>query len=103
MKTEFKQFSEFYDFYLSQHQNPVCRYWHYLGLTLNLAGLVFIIVSGQSLYWLLVLPVAGYGCSWTGHYVFEKNTPATFGHPFYSLVSDWVMYKDWLLSPFKKT
>jgi len=27
-----------------------------------------------------------------GHYVFEKNRPATFKHPLYSLLGDWVMY-----------
>ncbi len=102
MKTEFKTFAEFYTFYLSQHSHPVCRYFHYLGLTLVLAGLVLILLGYLPLWSLLLLPVIGYGCSWIGHFAFEKNTPATFGHPFYSLVSDWRMYGDWLLSPLKK-
>ncbi len=51
------------------------------------------------LYWgLLLLPVIGYGRAWYGHFVFEKNKPATFGYPFYSFISDWVIYFGWLAS-----
>ncbi|WP_101758786.1 DUF962 domain-containing protein [Oceanicoccus sp. KOV_DT_Chl] len=102
MKTEFATFSEFYDFYLTQHSHPVCRYLHYLGSTLTLIALLFIVISGLSLLWLLVLPLIGYGCAWVGHFGFEKNRPATFGYPLYSFASDWVMYKDWLLTPLQK-
>ena len=42
--------------------------------------------------WLWLLPLAGYGCAWIGHYVYQKNRPATFTHPLYSLRGDWVMY-----------
>lgn len=45
--------------------------------------------------WVLwLLSVAGHGCAWLGHFVFEKNRPATFQYPFYSLWEDFVMYKD---------
>ncbi|CAM5467669.1 hypothetical protein RLIN73S_06925 [Rhodanobacter lindaniclasticus] len=49
------------------------------------------LVTGQW-RWLWLMPVAGYGFAWVGHYVFEKNRPATFKHPLYSLAGDWVMY-----------
>ncbi|MDE2496332.1 MAG: DUF962 domain-containing protein, partial [Xanthomonadaceae bacterium] len=39
-------------------------------------------------------PVCGYGCAWIGHFVFEKNRPATFRHPLYSFTGDWVMFAD---------
>lgn len=32
---------------------------------------------------------------------FEKNRPATFKHPFYSLWGDWVMFKDMLVGKIK--
>ena len=44
-----------------------------------------------------LLPVVGYGFAWVGHYVFEKNRPATFKHPWYSLAGDFVMFKDILI------
>ena len=52
---------------------------------------VLALLSGE-LRWLWLAPVAGYGFAWVGHYVFEKNRPATFKHPLYSLLGDWVMY-----------
>jgi hypothetical protein len=38
--------------------------------------------------------LCGYGCAWIGHFVFEKNKPASFKRPLYSFMGDWVMYKD---------
>jgi hypothetical protein len=46
---------------------------------------------------LLGLPVIGYGFAWIGHWVFEKNRPATFKAPLYSLWGDFVMWKDMLV------
>ncbi|MNE19968.1 hypothetical protein D3C80_1130690 [compost metagenome] len=45
---------------------------------------------------LLALPFAGYGFAWVGHFFFEKNRPATFKHPLYSLIGDFAMYRDML-------
>ncbi|MFL6648858.1 MAG: Mpo1-like protein, partial [Sulfurifustaceae bacterium] len=53
-------------------------------------------------YWLLlVLPFAGYGFAWVGHFGFEKNKPATFEYPFYSLACDFVMFRDMLIGRIK--
>ena len=41
---------------------------------------------------LIVAPIAGYGCAWVGHFVFEKNRPATFGQPWFSLAGDWLLF-----------
>ena len=101
MPMTFNSFAEFYPVYLEQHSHPWCRYLHYLGLSLVLLLLPVFIIN-KAYVWILVLPIVGYGCSWIGHFVFEKNKPASFGHPFYSFLGDWVMYKDWLIYPFRK-
>ncbi|TFZ03301.1 DUF962 domain-containing protein [Ramlibacter rhizophilus] len=88
---QFDSFSRFYAFYLTQHAHPVSRLLHFVGSTLVLAILVYAIAAPQ--WWaLLLMPVVGYAFAWTGHFVFEGNKPASFGHPFYSLASDWVMW-----------
>lgn len=92
---KFNSFKEFYPFYLSQHQNSVCRTLHYVGSALVLVVLVFALLGGQYLY-LWALPFIGYGFAWVGHFFFEKNKPATFIYPWYSLLGDWVMFFDFL-------
>ena len=93
MKKEYKTFTEFYPFYLSQHTNLICRRLHFIGSSLVLANLFYAVFTGNWLL-LLLLPVIGYGFAWTGHYFFEHNKPATFTYPIYSLIADWAMFKD---------
>ncbi|WP_105169017.1 DUF962 domain-containing protein [Pseudoalteromonas sp. T1lg23B] len=95
MEKQFKTFREFYPYYLQQHQNSWCRLCHYLGSTMVIATCL-IALYWQSAWYLLLAPVFGYGFAWVGHFVFEHNRPATFTHPFYSLLADWVMYWRWL-------
>jgi hypothetical protein len=87
----FSSFREFYPYYLSEHQHPVSRRLHVMGSFLVLLLLAYALFSGR---WLLLwlLPVIGYGFAWVGHFFFEKNRPATFKHPLYSLAGDWVMF-----------
>jgi hypothetical protein len=86
----YRSFSEFYPFYLTQHANPVCRALHVVGSLLALALLVFGGLTGR--WWALALaPLVGYGFAWVGHFVFERNVPATFTYPRYSFMGDWVM------------
>jgi hypothetical protein len=88
---QFDSFAQFYPYYLSQHSNAVCRTLHFVGGTLVLCILALAIAMRNG--WLLLLmPVIGYGFAWVGHFGFEKNKPASFGHPFYSFASDWVMW-----------
>jgi hypothetical protein len=89
----FNSFAEFYPYYLQEHSNDVCRRLHYVGSLLVLGILTYAVVTQQWL-WLLAMPLAGYGFAWVGHFVFEKNKPATFKYPLYSLMGDWVMLKD---------
>ncbi len=89
----FQSFAEFYPYYLQEHSNDTCRRLHYVGSLLVLGILAYALATQQWL-WLLALPLAGYGFAWVGHFVFEKNKPATFKYPFYSFMGDWVMLKD---------
>ncbi|MGH8427551.1 MAG: Mpo1-like protein [Gammaproteobacteria bacterium] len=87
----FAGFREFYPFYLSQHRNPVNRGLHFSGNLIIIALLIAAIVT--RFWWLLIaVPVAGYGLAWIGHFFFEHNRPATFTHPLYSLIGDWVAF-----------
>lgn len=97
MSTEqkFQSFSEFYPYYLEEHSNRNCRRLHFVGSLLVIVVALYAFASGKLLY-LLLLPVIGYGFAWVGHYGFEKNRPATFKYPLYSLMGDWVMFRDML-------
>lgn len=92
----FNSFAEFYPYYLSEHSNSTCRRLHFIGTTLVIFILALTIGRGA---WMLLwaLPLAGYTFAWVGHFFFEKNRPATFQHPFYSLLGDFVMYRDMIL------
>ncbi|MDO9005470.1 MAG: DUF962 domain-containing protein [Aquabacterium sp.] len=88
--SRFNSFKEFYPFYLSQHADLTCRRLHLVGSLLVLAALVAVVATRQWVY-LLGVPIIGYAFAWIGHFVFEKNKPATFSHPIYSFMGDWVM------------
>ena len=91
--SQFNSLSEFYPFYLSEHQNLTCRRLHFVGSSLVLGCIAALVVTGQW-FWLPTALLCGYGFAWVGHFIFEKNKPASFKQPLYSFVSDWLMYKD---------
>lgn len=91
----FERFRDFYPFYLAEHSDSRCRTMHYLGSALVVAIIAYALLSGRfGTLWLL--PFVGYGFAWGGHFFFEHNKPATFKYPVYSLLGDWVMFKDFL-------
>ena len=90
---KYRSFAEFYPFYLSEHENPVCRRLHFAGTSLGFACLIVAVIT-FSLWFVLAGLVLGYAFAWVGHFFFEKNRPATFKYPFYSFAGDWVMWKD---------
>lgn len=96
----FHSFAEFYPFYLMEHSNVTCRRLHFLGSSLALSCVALMVVTGQWGFILLGL-LFGYGCAWIGHFVFEKNKPASFKRPLYSFMGDWVMYRDILVGKVK--
>lgn len=88
---EYKTFSEFYPFYLSQHADRTNRRLHFFGSSLVMLVALTALVTQHWMLFLMV-PLAGYGFAWVGHFFFERNRPATFTYPFYSLMGDFVMF-----------
>jgi len=96
MEKQYKTLKEFYPYYLEEHQHPISRILHFVG-----TGLLFVIL-GASVFsgnytWLIAIPLVGYGFAWIGHFFFEKNKPATFQYPLFSLASDFILFFDLLL------
>ena len=87
----YRSMKEFYPFYLSQHSNPTNRKLHFIGTTLSIINLLLFLYYLNFIY-LAYAPVCGYSFAWIGHFFFEKNKPATFTYPFYSLLGDFIMF-----------
>ncbi len=91
MKKQYQSLKEFYPFYLSQHQNKTSRMLHFIGTSL----FVFMFFGSFIFHEVTILlfsPILAYGFAWIGHFFFEKNKPATFQYPLYSLASDFILY-----------
>jgi hypothetical protein len=86
---------QFWPYYLREHSKPLTRSIHYFGTALAIAmlGAGTILANG---WVLLVAPVLGYGPAWCAHFFIERNRPATFRFPFWSLISDFRMAGLWL-------
>jgi hypothetical protein len=83
-------YPEFWRRYLAAHADPRTRGLHYAGTSLAVAAL-FAAAFERNWVWLLAAPLVGYGSAWLGHLAFERNRPETFGHPAWSLLSDFRM------------
>jgi hypothetical protein len=90
MTTDPKSYSEFWDFYVSEHSLPMTRVLHFLGTTLGIVLLVYFVARGQW-YFFPVFFVIGYSFAWFAHFVVEKNKPASFRYPLWSFLSDFKM------------
>src|SRR3989338_5360873 len=97
---KFSNFKEFYPFYLHEHSNRTNRRLHFVGTTLALVALVWVIRLQNPKY-IPVVPFAGYFFAWIGHFFFQKNKPATFQYPLYSLMGDFRMYYEMLTGKIK--
>lgn len=88
---QYKTFNEFYPFYLSEHSHPINRLLHVIGTGCGLGVLIGAFLTQQWFFIPLSL-VCGYAFAWIGHFVIEKNRPATFTYPLYSFMGDWKMF-----------
>ena len=89
----YASFAEFYPYYLSEHANRATRRIHFLGSSLGVLCLFFMVLTGDPL-WLVIGLFVGYGLAWFAHFVFEKNRPATFSQPIFSFMGDCRMFWD---------
>jgi hypothetical protein len=95
MAAEFGSFAQFWPFYLREHSKPATRGLHFAGTTLVVLLLGAALATAS--WWLLILiPLAGYGFAWAAHFAVERNRPATFRHPWWSLAADFRMWWLWL-------
>ncbi|HWB10190.1 MAG TPA: DUF962 domain-containing protein [Pirellulales bacterium] len=87
-------FQEFWPFYVGEHRHTSTRACHFLGTTLAL-GLLAASILLRWWWLLLAVPVCGYAFAWVSHFWIERNRPATFRHPLWSLAADFRMW--WLI------
>jgi hypothetical protein len=91
----YRTFAEFWPFYLREHAKPRTRALHYAGTSLVVLIAIAALVTGN--WWLLIaMPLAGYGFAWASHLAVERNRPATFTYPSWSLAADFKMWWLWL-------
>jgi hypothetical protein len=89
----FRTFADFYPFYLSEHSNRTSRRLHFAGTSVALALIIAAAVTQK--WWLIAVALLqGYAFAWVGHFFFERNRPATFKYPRFSLMGDWRLWWD---------
>jgi hypothetical protein len=86
----YSSFAEFWPFYVSEHSQPATRLLHLLGTTAAVGLLIYLIAIEKWFLFPLAL-IPGYGCAWLGHFLIEKNRPATFKYPLWSFMGDYKM------------
>lgn len=92
---EYRSFAAFWPYYLREHARPGTRALHYAGTSLVILLAAAAAVTGR--WWLLAaIPLAGYGFAWASHFLVERNRPATFTYPAWSLAADFKMWWLWL-------
>lgn len=84
-------FHDFWPYYLQEHARPGTRAMHYAGTSIVVGLLAAVPIAGR--WWMAgAIALAGYGFAWTAHGLIERNRPATFRYPFWSLRADFVMW-----------
>jgi len=95
MAERIQSYEAFFPYYLREHSEPATRAFHYFAAFASIACLVWAVALGP-LWVLLLMPVVGYGPAWIAHGFIERNKPATFTYPLWSLISDYKMTWLWM-------
>jgi hypothetical protein len=95
MTRRYASFAAFWPHYLTEHARPMTRALHYAGTSLLFVLLAVGLATGDW-RWFAAMPLAGYGFAWVAHFTVEKNRPATFTYPLWSLAADFKMWGLWL-------
>lgn len=90
MASKFATYDDFFLHYLRQHSDRRNRILHACGTGLGIVVVIAAIALGHPWFALLFIPI-GYTFAWVGHLAIEGNKPATWGHPWWSFVSDFRM------------
>ena len=88
---KYTSFWSFYTYYITEHSDAKNRFLHFIGTALIIGFLIAGIIF-KKWQFIIAIPFCGYGFAWIGHFFIEKNRPATFTYPLYSLGSDFVMF-----------
>ncbi|MGZ0190102.1 MAG: Mpo1-like protein [Alphaproteobacteria bacterium] len=91
----FETYAEFWPYYLNEHAKPETRGLHYFGTGL---GVALLLAAALTQDWALIPAalISGYLFAWIGHFMVEKNRPATITYPLWSFCSDFRMLGLWL-------
>jgi hypothetical protein len=87
MAPRFDEFEQFFPWYVSQHSRRTTRWMHFAGTHLGAATALAGVVTRRPVL-LAGFPVISYSVAWFSHFVIEKNNPASFGNPLWSLRGD---------------
>jgi len=90
-RQQFRTLDEFWPYYVREHRKPLTRQLHFIGNT-NLIFWLFWALSRRSIWLVIGGIVSSYMFAWTGHFVVERNIPATFRYPALSALADMKMY-----------
>jgi len=86
-ENSYRTFAQFWPFYLAEHSRAATRWFHLAG-TIVWLGLLGAAVATRNWWLLAVVPFAAYGLAWFSHFFVERNQPATFKYPLFSLLAD---------------
>ena len=97
MLTRFRhQIDDFWPGYVAQHADPTNRRLHFIGNTYLFIGLSAALARRSPGLAAFII-FSAYAVAWVGHFIFERNIPATLHHPILAGVCDMIMYrKMWL-------
>ena len=97
---KYTSFKEFYPYYLKEHKHPYTKLFHFIGTFFSIVFLTLLIFTLNPLNLIAAL-LSGYGSAWISHFFIEKNKPATFSYPLYSLIGDYKMFFETIIGKHK--